>query len=132
MSARCRRRAVRAGLGALVALALWACLAPSGAQIERQLAAGLARDEVLLLLAEGARIESHLSARAPASGDWEEVVDDRALLGAILTASVRVEVPIAEFDRVRRTRGLGLEADDFFLFFDADGRLIYHQRRRVR
>jgi hypothetical protein len=129
VSPRGQRRALGAGLAA-TALALWACLAPSGAKIERQLAPGLPREEVLLLLAEGARIESHRRVLAPVSGDWEDVVDDRGLLGAILTASVRVDVPIAEFDVVRRARGL--EADDFLLFFDQYGLLVYHQRRPAR
>jgi len=123
-------RSVCAGLIAAVALSQWACVAPSGAKIERSLARGLPREEVLQLLVERARIESHLHAVAPISGDWEEVLDDRAMLGAILSASVRADEPIAEFDLVRRARGLS--ADDFFLFFDAYSRLVYHQRKPAR
>ena len=109
---------------------LCACVAPGGAEIERRLVPGLTRDQALLLLAEGARIESRARVEAPASGDWSERVEDRAVLGAILAASVRADAPIAEFEHLRRDRVLS--ADDFFLFFDADGLLLYTQRRSAR
>jgi hypothetical protein len=98
--------------------------------MEGQLVPGLTRDQALLLLAEGARIELLGRVQAPPSGDWRERVDDPAVLGAIVSASVRVEAPIAEFELVRRDRVLS--ADDFFLFFDADGLLLYTQRRPAR
>ena len=117
-------------LAAAAVCVLCACVAPSGAEIERKLAPGLTRDQALLLLAEGARIESRARVEAPTSGDWSERVEDRAVLGAILAASVRVDAPIAEFEQVRRDRLLS--ADDFFLFFDADGLLLYTQRQPAR
>jgi hypothetical protein len=95
--------------------------------MEGQLVPGLSRDEVLLLLAEGARIELRARVEAPASGDWRERIEDPAVLGAIVSASVRVDAPIAALEQVRRSRFLS--ADDFFLFFDADGRLLYATRR---
>ena len=116
-------------LAAAAVCVLCACVAPSGAEIERQLAPGLTRDQALLLLAEGARIESRARVEAPTSGDWSERIEDRTVLGAILAASVRVDAPIAEFEYVRRDRVLS--ADDFFLFFDADGLLLYTQRQPV-
>jgi hypothetical protein len=115
---------------AAAALALCACVAPGGAEIERQLVPGMTRDEALALLAEGARVESRARVAAPPAGDWEERVRDRAVLGAILAASVRVDAPIAEFEHVRRDRVFS--ADDFFLFFDADGALLYSERRPAR
>jgi hypothetical protein len=117
-------------LAAATACALCTCVAPSGAEVERRLVAGLTRDEALSRLAEGARIELRARVEAPASGDWGEQVEDRAVLGAILSASVRVDAPIAAFEQVRRERILS--ADDFFLFFDADGLLLYTQRRPAR
>lgn len=117
-------------LAAAAVCALCACVAPSGADIEGQLVPGLTRDQALLLLAEGARIELRGRVQAPPSGDWRERVDDPAVLGAILSASVRVEAPIAEFERVRRDRIVS--ADDYYLFFDADGLLLYTQRRPAR
>jgi hypothetical protein len=117
-------------LAAATACALCTCVAPSGAEVERRLVPGLSRDEALALLAEGARIELRARVEAPASGNWQEQVEDRAVLGAILSASVRVEAPIAAFEQVRRERILS--ADDFFLFFDADGLLLYTQRRPAR
>jgi len=117
-------------LAAAAACVLCACVAPGGAEIERRLTPGLTRDQTLLLLAEGTRIESRARVEAPASGDWSERVEDRAVLGAILAASVRVDAPIAEFECVRRDRILS--ADDFFLFFDAGGLLLYTQRQPAR
>jgi hypothetical protein len=117
-------------LAAAAALVLCGCVAPGGAEIERRLVPGLTRNEALALLAEGARIESRARVAAPPSGDWRERVEDRAVLGAILAASVRADAPIAEFEQVRRDRVLS--ADDFFLFFDADGVLLYTQRRPAR
>jgi hypothetical protein len=114
-------------LAVAAACALCACMAPSGAAIEGKLVPGLTRDEVFLLLAEGARIELRARVEAPASGDWRESVEEPAVLGAIVSASVRVDAPIAAFEQVRRTRFLS--ADDFFLFFDTDGRLLYATRR---
>jgi hypothetical protein len=121
------RRELARILAASAACALCTCAAPSGADIEGQLVPGLTRDEVLLLLAEGARIESRARVEAPASGDWRERVEDPAVLGAIVSAGVRVDAPIAAFEQVRRSRFLS--ADDFFLFFDSDGRLLYATRR---
>ncbi|HEY5657236.1 MAG TPA: hypothetical protein VIY27_05560 [Myxococcota bacterium] len=125
MSPRARQR-----LAALAALALCGCVAPSGAAIQQQLVPGMTRDEALALLSERAYIESRGRIAVPASGNWEERVTDRALLGAILAASVRVDAPIAALERVRRDRILG--ADDFLLFFDANGGLLYAQRRPAR
>ena len=121
------RRGLARILAAAGACALCACTAPSGADVEGRLVPGLTRDEVLLLLAEGARIESRARVEAPASGDWRERVEDPAVLGAIVSASVRVDAPIAAFEQVRRSRFLS--ADDFLLFFDADGQLLYATRR---
>ena len=47
-----------------------------------------------------------------------------------LAASVRVDAPIAEFGQVHRDRVLS--ADDFFLFCDAEGLLLYTQRQPAR
>jgi hypothetical protein len=105
-------------------------VAPAGADIERQLVPGLTREQALSLLAAGARIELRARVEAPPSGDWRERVEDPAVLGAILSASVRVDTPIEEFEQVRRNRILS--ADDFFLFFDADGLLLYTKRRPAR
>lgn len=118
-------------------LALWSvglllgCAGTSGESVSEQLVPGLRRDEVLELIAQDAQIELVTNVELPPSGRWEDAVEDRALLGAILSASVRSDDPFEEVIQVRRYSG-GFDADDFVLFLDDQHVLVHHQRSRSR
>ena len=109
-----------------VALGVLGCLGPSGVEVARRLEPGMERDEVLVRIAEKADVEFWLAAEAPASGDWSEAVQDPAVLGVILSATMRSPRPITSMIALRRQRFMS--SDDFFLFFDAEDRLTYFQR----
>lgn len=114
-----------------VAALLLACGGKSGEQLSGELRPGLGKDEVMFLVADGAEIRIMAHVKAPPSGAWEEVVQNERALSVILAATVRTDGPISEIIWLQRGAG-GLAADDFYLFFDETGTLLYHQRVRAR
>ncbi len=142
-SSRARRppRGLLLGL-ACVALGCFAQATDTGRDLRRRVlgrtgdeaAAGLERGQpwadAIAELSEGARIEVQIVASRPASGQWIDVVDHRPSLGALLRATEAADRDIFDFVYLRRFWG-GIRADDFYLFFDVDGRLISFHRTRI-
>lgn len=105
-------------------------LGRSGDEAAAGLQRGLPWAEAIAVLSEGARIEVQIVASRPASGEWIDVVDHRPSLGALLRATEAADRDIFDFVFLRRFWA-GIRADDFYLFFDVDGRLISFHRTRI-
>ncbi len=105
-------------------------LGPSGAEAAARLEPGLPWATVIAVLSERASVDLQQVATRPESGDWQEVVDHRPSLGALLRATQASDRPIHDFIYLRRNWGV-LGADDFYLFFDAEGELISFHRTRL-
>lgn len=116
---------------ALLALAAGCALVDDRSGVEDSLVPGHRKADVFERLGSGAsEVKVMADVLRPASGDWEEVIDDPAVLGGLIAADARSERPVMEYLYLRR-RWSGFRIDDYHLFFDDRDRLIVWYRERI-